>query len=49
MGDPNAVEAHSFHATELNAAQKFWGSVRNSVDAASLAGDARPSKEKFYL
>jgi NFU1 iron-sulfur cluster scaffold homolog, mitochondrial len=24
-GDPNAVGARSFHATELNAAQKFWG------------------------
>jgi hypothetical protein len=24
-GDPNGVEARSFHATELNAAQKFWG------------------------
>ena len=49
MGDPNAVEAHSFHATELNAAQKFWGGVRNSVDAASLTGDASSSTEKSYL
>ncbi len=24
-GDPNGVEARSFHADELNAAQKFWG------------------------
>jgi len=24
-GDPNGVEARSFHAAELNAAQKFWG------------------------
>ena len=24
-GDPNRVEARSFYATELNAAQKFWG------------------------
>ena len=44
-GDPNGVEARSFHATELNAAQKFWGgvtpAVRNSIDAASLPGDAR--------
>ena len=23
--DPNGVEARSFHAAELNAAQKFWG------------------------
>ena len=49
MDDPNAVEAHSFHATELKAAQKFWGGVRNSVDAVSLPGDACSSKEKFYL
>ena len=26
-GDPNGVEARSFHATELTAAQKFWGGV----------------------
>jgi hypothetical protein len=24
-GDPNGVEARSFHAAELNAALKFWG------------------------
>ena len=24
-GDPNGVEARSFHATEVNAALKFWG------------------------
>ena len=24
-GDPDGGEARSFHATELNAAQKFWG------------------------
>src|SRR5262245_6698817 len=24
-GDPNGAEARSFHAAELNAAQKFWG------------------------
>jgi hypothetical protein len=24
-GDPNGVEVRSFHAAELNAAQKFWG------------------------
>jgi hypothetical protein len=35
-GDPSGVEARSFHATELNAAQKFWGgreAVGNSIDA----------------
>jgi hypothetical protein len=24
-GDPNGVEARSFHATEVKAALKFWG------------------------
>ena len=41
-GDPSGVEARSFHATELNAAQKFWGGgefVGNSIDAAALPGD----------
>jgi hypothetical protein len=51
-GNPNGVEARSFHATELNAAQKFWGgvtpTVRTSTDAASLPGEARAMKEKFY-
>jgi hypothetical protein len=44
-GDPNSVEARSFHAAEQNAAEKFWGgvtpTVRNSIDAASLPGGAR--------
>ena len=40
-GDPNGVEARSFHATELNAALKFWGgSDGNSIDAVALPGDA---------
>ena len=41
-GDPGGVEARSFHATELNAAQKFWGGgefVGISIDAAALPGD----------
>jgi hypothetical protein len=33
-GDPNGVEARSFHATELNAALKFWGGCDASCDAA---------------
>ena len=39
-GDPNGVEARSFHATELNAAHKFWGgreAVGNSIDAPADA------------
>jgi hypothetical protein len=43
VGDPNGAEARSFHAIELNAAQKFWGgheATGNSIDAAALPGDA---------
>ena len=44
-GDVNGVEARSFHATELNAAQKFWvgraPAARTSNDAAAFSGDAR--------
>jgi hypothetical protein len=44
-GDANGVEARSFHATELNAAQKFWvgrtPAARTSNDAAALSDDAR--------
>ena len=39
-GDPDGVEARSIHATELNAAQKFWGgreAVGNSIDAPADA------------
>ena len=46
-GDTNGVEARSFHATELNAAQKFWvgraPAARTSNDAAALSDDARAS------
>ena len=38
-GDPNGVEARSFHATELNAAQKFWG----GCDASRREQDRRSS------
>ena len=44
-GNANGVEARSFHATELNAAQKFWvgrsPAARTSNDAAALSDDAR--------
>jgi NFU1 iron-sulfur cluster scaffold homolog, mitochondrial len=45
-GDPNGVEARSFHAAELKAAQKFWGwraanCVGTSSDRAASPGDAR--------
>jgi len=44
-GDANGVEARSFHATELNAALKYWAgcdtSFRERIDAAALLGDAR--------
>jgi len=40
-GDPNGMEARSFHATELTATLKFWGGCDgNSIDAAALPGDA---------
>ncbi len=40
-GDPNGMEARSFHATELTAAQKFWGGCDvNCIDSAA-AGDAQ--------
>ena len=48
-GDPDGVEARSFHATELNAALKFWGGCGasgNNVDAAALPGDARAMNER---
>ena len=41
-GDPNGVEARSFHATELNAALEFWGgsdaSCREQDRRSSFAG-----------
>ena len=37
-GDPNGVEARSFHATELNAAHKFWGGCDASYRRSSFAG-----------
>jgi hypothetical protein len=41
-GDPNGVEARPFHATELNAALKFWGgsaaSCREQDRRSSFAG-----------
>ena len=44
-GDPHGVEARSFHATELNAALKFWGvcdaSCREQDRRSSFAGGAR--------
>jgi NFU1 iron-sulfur cluster scaffold homolog, mitochondrial len=44
-GDPNGVEARSFHASELNAALKYWRGVTpvvgSSIDAAALPGDTR--------
>ena len=49
VGDPDGVEARSFHATELNAALKFWGGCGasgNNVDAAALPGDARAMNER---
>ena len=48
-GDPDGVEARSFHATELNAALKFWGGCGasgNNVYAAALPGDARAMNER---
>ena len=44
-GDVNGVEARSFQATELNAAQKFWvgraPAARTSNVATALSDDAR--------
>ena len=41
-GDPNGMEARSFHAAELTAAQKFWGgSDGKSIDAVAMPGDLR--------
>ena len=44
--DPNGVGARSFHAAELNAAQKFWGARESAgdttIDAAALPSDAGP-------
>jgi hypothetical protein len=38
-GDPHGMEARSFHAGELTAAQKFWGGCEgNSIDAVALPG-----------
>jgi hypothetical protein len=43
-GDANGVEARSFHATELNSAQKFWGgrasAAGTSSSTAALPDDA---------
>ena len=37
-GDPNAMEARSFHAAELIAAQRFWGRCDgNDIDAVALS------------
>ena len=48
-GDPNELEAWSFHAIELNAALKFWGGVApaspNKIDGAALSGDACTARE----
>ena len=44
-GDPNGVEARSFHATELDSAQRFWGgrapTAGTSSNTATLPDDAR--------
>jgi hypothetical protein len=46
-GDPNEVEARSFHAAELNAALKFWGECDgNRIDAAAWPGDAAVHEAK---
>ena len=43
-GDANGVEARSFHATELNSVQKFWGgrasAAGTSSNTAALPDDA---------
>jgi hypothetical protein len=50
IGDPNGVEARSFHATELNAALNYWGGCdANSIDAAAWPGDARAQSEGLTL
>jgi hypothetical protein len=49
-GDPNGMEARSFHAAELTAAQKFWGgqalAAGNNIDAAAMADDASAQRRK---
>jgi hypothetical protein len=40
-GDPNGAEARSFHATELNAAQKFWGGREVVGIGTNAPADAR--------
>jgi hypothetical protein len=45
IGDPNGVEARSFHAIELDSAQRFWGgrapTAGTSSNTATLPDDAR--------
>ena len=50
-GDPNGMDARSFHTTELNAALKFWGGSAGSCreqDRRSSFACARSMQESLY-